>query len=57
MNGWVGFSQWMKREFGDYPPREMLVRLAGMRKAEREEYKWFDIYLWDSRRGKGKIHR
>jgi hypothetical protein len=23
--GWVGFSQWFKKEFGDYPPREMLV--------------------------------
>jgi hypothetical protein len=34
--GWIGFSQWFKKEFGDYPPREMLVELARRSKAERE---------------------
>jgi hypothetical protein len=23
--GWIGFSQWTKHEFGEYPKREMLV--------------------------------
>jgi len=27
--GWIGFSQWFKKEFDIYPPREMLVELRG----------------------------
>ena len=50
--GWIGFSSWFKREFGVYPPREMLVELAKMNKAEREEDTWFGLYLWASRKGK-----
>jgi len=47
--GWIGFSQWFKREFGDYPPREMLVELAKMSKAEREENTLFGVYLWEKK--------
>ncbi|GAH99536.1 unnamed protein product [marine sediment metagenome] len=35
---WIGFSQWMKKEFGCYPPREMLVELSKMGKEEREKH-------------------
>jgi len=47
--GWIGFSQWIKWEFGDYPKREMLVKLARMSKAEREEYTWLVVYLWEKK--------
>ena len=47
LSGWIGFSQWFKKEFGVYPPREMLVGLAKMSKAEREEDTWFGVYLWE----------
>jgi hypothetical protein len=46
--GWIGCSQWFKKEFGDYPPREMLVELGRMSKAEREEHTWFGLYLWEN---------
>jgi len=49
--GWIGFSQWIKREFGDYPPREMLVELGRISKEEREESLWFGLYLLEKRRG------
>jgi hypothetical protein len=45
--GWIGFSQWIKREFGDYPKRELLTNLGRMSKAEREEHMWFGLYLWE----------
>ena len=54
--GWIGFSQWFKKEFGVYPPREMMVDLGMMGKAEREEHTWFGLYLWElekQKRGKG----
>jgi hypothetical protein len=54
--GWVGFSQWFKKESGDYPPREMLVELRRMSKVAREEHTWFGLYLWElerQKRGKG----
>jgi hypothetical protein len=50
--GWIGFSQWFKGEFGDYPPRDMLVNLEMMSKAKREEYTWFGLYLWEKKRGR-----
>ena len=54
--GWIGFSQWFKNEFGDYPAREMLVNLGRMSKTEREEHAWFGVYLWDSEKKKeGKV--
>jgi hypothetical protein len=43
--GWIGFSRWFKREFGIYPPREILVELGKMSKVEREENTWFGLYL------------
>jgi hypothetical protein len=50
--GWIGFSQWFKREFGEYPPREMLIDLGRMTKGEREEHTWFGVYLWERKRSK-----
>jgi hypothetical protein len=47
--GWIGFSQWFKKEFSIYPPREMLVELGRMSKAEREEDTWFGLYLWEKK--------
>jgi hypothetical protein len=46
--GWIGFSQWFKKEFSIYPPREMLVNLGRMSKEEREEHTWFGLFLWES---------
>jgi|GEM_PF-5265276 len=51
---WVGFSQWIKHEFGAYPKREMLVELGRMSKAEREEHTWFGLYLWEKKYLVGK---
>ena len=47
--GWISFSQWFKKEFSVYPPREILVELAKMGRAEREEHVWFGVYLWETR--------
>jgi len=47
--GWVGFSQSFKKEFGVYPPREMLVELSRMSEEEREENTLFGVYLWEIR--------
>ena len=52
--GWIGFSQWFKKEFGLYPPRDMLVELAKMGKAEREEHPLFGVYQWEKKRNIGK---
>jgi hypothetical protein len=49
---WIGFSQWIRKEFGAYPRREMLVELAKMSEAEREEHAWFGVYLWEKKRRK-----
>jgi hypothetical protein len=51
---WIGFSQWLKKEFGTYPPREMLVKLAKMSKAGREEHPLFGVYLWEKKHRKGR---
>jgi len=48
--GWIGFSQWIKKEFSYCPQREMLVGVARMSKAEREEHTWFGLYLWEKKR-------
>ena len=50
--GWIGFSQWVKKEFGIYPPREMLVEMARMSRVEREEDTSFGAYLWERRKEK-----
>ena len=47
--GWIGFSQWIKKEFGVYQGREMLVKLGRMSKGEREEDTWFGLYLWEKK--------
>jgi hypothetical protein len=43
-----------KKEFGVYPPRETLVELAKMSKAECEEDTLFGLYLWETRKAQGK---
>ena len=53
-SGWIGFSRWFKKEFGRYPPREMLVRLGRMSRAEREQDTLFGVYLWEKKRSKGR---
>jgi hypothetical protein len=53
--GWIGFSQWFRKEFGVYPPREMLVGLAKMGKEEREENTSFGAYLWERCKSKVKV--
>ena len=50
--GWIGFSQWIKKEFGAYPKREMLVELGRMSKEEREGHTLFGLYLWEGKRKK-----
>jgi hypothetical protein len=54
-HGWIGFSQWFKKEFRIYPPREMLVELGRMSKAEREENTSFGAYLWERCKSKVKV--
>ncbi len=53
-SGWIGFSQWFKKEFGAYPRREILVELAKMSKGEREERALFGTYLWEKKSHIGK---
>ena len=53
--GWIGFSQWIKKEFGAYPKREKLVELGRMSKAEREEHTWFGVYLWEKKGKSGSL--
>jgi hypothetical protein len=50
--GWIGFSQWFKKEFGDYPKRELLVRLRRMSNGERLEDTWLGLYLWETEKKK-----
>jgi hypothetical protein len=52
--GWIGFSQWIKHEFGYYPKREMLINLGRMNGEERMENIWFGLYL-DSKKGFSNI--
>ena len=52
--GWIGFSQWFKKEFGAYPKKEKLVELRRMCKVEREEHALFGLYLWEKKHRKGK---
>jgi len=50
--GWIGFSKWFKREFGEYPAREMMMKLSKMSKEERSQDTWFGLYLWEGRKAK-----
>ena len=43
--GWIGFSQWVRKEFGHYPKRDVLVKLARMGEPERDEDTVFGAYL------------
>ena len=52
--GWIGFSQWFKKEFGVYPPREMLINLAKISRAERGEDTLVGLYLWEKKHHKGR---
>ena len=47
-SGWIGFSKWVKKEFGAYPKGELLVRLGRMSNRERLEDTWLGLYLWDT---------
>ena len=53
--GWIGFSQWINKEFGAYPKREMLAELGKMSKGGREGNTWFGLYLEEEKRGSGRI--
>jgi len=53
-HGWIGFSQWFKKEFGVYPPRETLVGLGTMSMVAREENTWLGLHLWEKNREKGR---
>jgi hypothetical protein len=50
--GWIGFSQWVRKQFGAYPKREVLVGLGRMSKADREEDTWFGVFLLETRKQK-----
>jgi hypothetical protein len=50
--GWIDFSQWVKKEFGEYPKTERLLELATMSKGGREDDTLFGLYLWGTRRAK-----
>jgi len=54
-SSWIGFSQWIKKEFGDYPKKELLIGLGRMSKAKREEHTLFGLYLWETRKTKGEV--
>ncbi len=45
--GWIGFSKWIKKEFGEYPPKEMLVDMARMTCVELKKQTWYGLYLLD----------
>lgn len=50
--GWIGFSKWFKKEFGQYPERDRIIKLARMDKECRKEDTWYGLYVWDSKRPK-----
>lgn len=50
--GRLGFSQWFRKECGDYPRRDMSVSLERMGKVERARNTWFGLYLWERKRSK-----
>ena len=52
--GWIGFSQWIRKEFGGYPKREILVELARLSKAEREENVLLGLYAWEKKNASGR---
>lgn len=52
--GRVRFSQWFATQFGVYPPREMLIKLGTMSRAERQKDTWFDLYMWETTQTKGR---
>jgi hypothetical protein len=54
---WIGFSQWFKKEFSIYPPKEILINLGRMSKAERKEHALFGVYLWEKERGKSGLQK
>jgi hypothetical protein len=43
--GWIGFSKWIKKEFNDYPPREMLKDYALKTSGELLKDAWYSLYL------------
>ena len=49
--GWIGFSKWIKKEFGRYPTKEMLIKFGNMSKEEREKAVWYGLYSSNIGRG------
>lgn len=49
--GWIGYSQWIKKQFSFYPTKDMLVELAKMDRGQRKAHTWFGLYVWEKGRG------
>lgn len=45
--GWIGFSNWVRKESSHYPKREVMVELGRISRAQRGECTWFWLYLWE----------
>ncbi len=39
--GWVGFSKWIRKNWGQYPPKIMLVEMAKMPEEIRKDNEWY----------------
>jgi len=55
--GWIGYSKWLKKEFGQYPTKEMLLELDVMGTAERGEHTWFGIFSDIRKYGQKEVGR
>ncbi len=47
--GWIGYSKWVKKIEGSYPPVDMLAELARMTDEVRNRDTWYGLYLDDIR--------
>ena len=52
--GWIGWSKWYKKNWGVYPPRDLICHIARLSHAERTEV--LGLYKHD-RAGKTKKAR
>lgn len=43
--GWIGYSKWLKKEFAQYPPKDMLKNYHGMTKDDLKNDLWYSVYL------------
>ncbi len=46
--GWIGWSKWYKKNWGVYPPRELICHIARLSVVERVEV--LELYM-DEKRG------